>query len=92
MPICCIMYCRYDVELFQKIEALTGQKMELYPTEQVCRLLLQFDVFKLQSQELEHDDLPCLLMGPTNGQLYPTEQVCRCSMKSGMFQMQRIEP
>ena len=26
---------RYDVELFQKIEALTGQKIEQYPTEQV---------------------------------------------------------
>lgn len=29
--------CRYDVELFQKIEQLTGQKMEIYPTEQVHR-------------------------------------------------------
>lgn len=30
---------RYDVELFQKIEQLTGQKMELYPTEQVLASL-----------------------------------------------------
>ena len=27
--------CRYDVELFQKIEALTGKKMELFQAEQV---------------------------------------------------------
>ena len=26
---------RYDVELFQKIEALTGKKMELFQAEQV---------------------------------------------------------
>ena len=31
---------QYDVELFQKIEALTGQKMEEYPSEQEAVLLL----------------------------------------------------
>jgi hypothetical protein len=31
---------RYDVELFQKIEALTGRKMEAYPAEQEAVLLL----------------------------------------------------
>jgi hypothetical protein len=33
-----LCFGRYDVELFQKIEALTGLKMELYPTDQ-ARLL-----------------------------------------------------
>ncbi len=32
--------CRYDVELFQKIEALTGKKMELFQAEQVTHLLM----------------------------------------------------
>ncbi len=31
---------QYDVELFQKIEALTGHKMEEYPAEQEAVLLL----------------------------------------------------
>ena len=31
---------QYDVELFQKIEALTGHKMEEYPSEQEAVLLL----------------------------------------------------
>ena len=31
---------QYDVELFQKIEALTGQKMEEYPSDQEAVLLL----------------------------------------------------
>ena len=31
---------QYDVELFQKIEALTGLKMEEYPTDQEAVLLL----------------------------------------------------
>lgn len=35
-----LCFCRYDVELFQKIEALTGLKMELYPTDQ-ARMLCQ---------------------------------------------------
>ena len=32
--------CRYDVELFQKIEALIGRKMETYPAEQEAVLML----------------------------------------------------
>jgi ATP-dependent RNA helicase DDX47/RRP3 len=39
---------QYDVELFQKIEQLTGQKMELYPTEQEAVLLLQERVGEAQ--------------------------------------------
>ena len=31
---------RYDVELFQKIEALTGQKMEKFEAEQDAALIL----------------------------------------------------
>jgi ATP-dependent RNA helicase DDX47/RRP3 len=31
---------RYDVEMFQKIEALVGKKMEQYPAEQEAALLL----------------------------------------------------
>ena len=31
---------QYDVELFQKIEALTGQKMEEFASEQEAVLLL----------------------------------------------------
>lgn len=34
------MVTQYDVELFQKIEALTGHKMEEYPSEQEAVLLL----------------------------------------------------
>lgn len=34
------MLCRYDVELFQKIEALTGQKMEKFEAEQDAALVL----------------------------------------------------
>lgn len=31
---------QYDVELFQKIEQLTGQQMEVFPTQQEAVLLL----------------------------------------------------
>ena len=31
----CRIANRYDVEIFQKIEELTGQKMEIFSTEQV---------------------------------------------------------
>jgi len=31
---------QYDVEMFQKIEALTSKKMELYPTEEETVLLM----------------------------------------------------
>ena len=34
------MLCRYDVELFQKIEKLTGQEMEQYTPEKEDVLLL----------------------------------------------------
>ena len=34
------MVCRYDVELFQKVEALTGQKMEKFEAEQDAALVL----------------------------------------------------
>lgn len=34
------MVTQYDVELFQKIEQLTGQKMEEYPSEEEAVLLL----------------------------------------------------
>lgn len=40
-PLNCLSRGRYDVELFQKIEALTGRKMEAYPAEQEAVLLLQ---------------------------------------------------
>lgn len=39
---------QYDVELFQKIEQLTGQKMEIYPTEQDAVLLLMERVNEAQ--------------------------------------------
>ena len=32
--------CRYDVEMVQRIEALVGLKLELYPTEQESVLVL----------------------------------------------------
>lgn len=34
------MIDRYDVELFQKIEVLTGQKMEKYPADEDSALVL----------------------------------------------------
>ena len=38
-PLCCIG-SRYDVEQFQKIEALTGQRMDKYDCEEEAALLL----------------------------------------------------
>lgn len=57
---------QYDIELFQKIEALTGQKMEEYPSEQEAVLLLLERVGEAQristmqvclSANTEHFDL-----------------------------------
>ena len=40
--------CRYDVELYQQIEALIGLKMEAYPSEQEAVLLLSERVGEAQ--------------------------------------------
>jgi len=35
-----VVFCRYDVELFQKIEQLTGLKMEQFEAEKDAALVL----------------------------------------------------
>ena len=41
--------CRYDVELFQKIEVLTGQKMEKFPADEDAALVLLDRVSEAQA-------------------------------------------
>lgn len=51
---------QYDVELFQKIEALTGHKMEEYPAEQEAVLLLLERVGEAQRISTMQVSRPCL--------------------------------
>ena len=50
---------QYDVELFQKIEALTGHKMEEYPAEQEAVLLLLERVGEAQRISTMQVSRPC---------------------------------
>ena len=68
------MVTQYDVELFQKIEALTGHKMEEYPSEQEAVLLLLERVGEAQrisTMQVRHPGLHCSQLSLLNLLMLP---------------------
>ena len=85
---------RYDVELFQKIEALTGQKMEKFEAEQDAALVLLDGVNEaqriatMQVQNLQQFvlDTQRRCIAPLHPTL-PAETLCRTSEFAGICRM-----
>ena len=74
--------CRYDVELFQKIEALTGQKMESYHAEEDVVMLMLDRINEAQRMATLQVRGHCACVGVTLLSMH-NERACNIDARGG---------